>query len=67
LQWSLATCRPLQLKLQVSFAKEPYTRDNILQKRPVNQIIAGDLSTIANQIIASDTIHNILHCTGDLL
>jgi len=23
------------LKLQVSFAKEPYKRDNILQKRPV--------------------------------
>jgi len=23
------------LKLQVAFAKEPYTRDNILQKRPI--------------------------------
>jgi len=24
------------LKLQISFAKEPYKRDDILQKRPVN-------------------------------
>jgi len=27
------------LKLQVSFAKEPYKRDNILQKRPIIALI----------------------------
>ena len=32
------------IKLQVSFAKEPYTRDNILQKRP---IILSILLTVA--------------------
>ena len=31
-------------KLQVSFAKEPYTRDHILQKRP---IIESILLTVA--------------------
>ena len=33
------------LKLQVSFAKEPYKRDNILQKRP---IIIRSLLMVAN-------------------
>ena len=33
------------LKLQVSFAKEPYKRDNILQKRP---IILRSLLIVAN-------------------
>ena len=32
------------LKLQVSFAKEPYKRDYILQKRP---IISGSLLVVA--------------------
>jgi len=33
------------LKLQVSFAKEPYERDDILQKRP---IILTSLLIVAN-------------------
>ena len=31
------------LKLQVSFAKEPYQRDNILQKRPTNRSLLTHL------------------------
>jgi len=38
------------IKLKVSFSKEPYKRDNILQKRP---IIVSILLTVANPIMAS--------------
>jgi len=35
-QWYMGWLRLVgSLKLQVSFAKEPHTRDNILQKRPI--------------------------------
>ena len=32
---STLTCVPMMLRLYVSFAKEPYKRDYILQKRPI--------------------------------
>jgi len=42
------------LKLQVSFAKEPYKRDGILQKRP---IILWSLLIIATAYVFSHTLH----------
>jgi len=43
-------------KLQVSFAKEPYERDDILQKRPVNLSI---LLTVATPCLLHDRAKTI--------
>jgi len=47
------------LKLQVSFAKEPYERDDILQKRPI--ILRRLLIVATPYLLASDTLC-ILEC-----
>ena len=40
------------IKSQVSFAKEPYERDNILQKRPVNLSILLTVATPYDQFLS---------------
>jgi len=51
------------LKLQVTFAKEPYKRDDILQKRP---IILRSLLIVATPYQVLDTIYIYIVCCSVL-
>jgi len=46
------------LKLQVSFVKEPYERDDILPKRPIS---------LKSLLIIATPYHECKHCWGDTL
>ena len=49
------------LKLQVSFAKEPYKRDDILQKRPI--ILRSPLIVATPYLVAISNWHDIPNTT----
>jgi len=52
----------MMINLQVSFAKEPYQRDDILQKRPLTHTHAKTHSATCGYGVA--TISRLLRITG---